>query len=466
MLTGSAPIRSIPIPGGSAVSEAQALAVARADVPAAPVPTVSSPAARPLAPPCVAVVGLGYVGLPTVLALHGAGADVIGIDVSERRLQAIRTHDVDLPGGDVGRLRDALDGERLRLSSIPGAIAAADAVIVCVPTPVDDARKPDPRALHAACASAVEHARAGQTIVLTSTTSVGSTRELLVEPLAERGLQAGRDVAVAFAPERILPGDRTVDQHAVPRVLGGATPDCGRRAHELLAATTAAIHVVSSLEAAELTKLYENTFRAVNLAFANEMAGVCTHFGLDPVEIVDAAATKPYGFLAHYPGPGVGGHCIPVDPYYLLDPLREEGVRTPIAEQAMAGIVARPAAVASRALALLRMRGIAPTEARVLIAGMAYKAGVADARESPGLAIADRLERAGATVAYHDPRVPEVRTAARSALRSIERPTPADAQLAIVTAVHVEDDLGWLDGFEHVLDATYRLTLDGPRHLV
>ncbi len=444
------------------MSEAHALAVAPA-VPAAAEPT---PAASPLVPPCVAVVGLGYVGLPTVLALHDGGADVIGIDVSERRLQAIHAHDVDLPDGDVNRLRGALGGERLRLSSIPAAIAAADAVIVCVPTPVDEQRRPDPRALRAACASAVEHARPGQTLVLTSTSAVGSTRELLVDPLRERGLKAGEDVAVAFAPERILPGDLTVDQQAVPRVVGGATPDCARRAQQLLAPTTAAIHLVSSLEAAELTKLYENTFRAVNLAFANEMAGVCTHLGLDPVEIVDAAATKPYGFLAHYPGPGVGGHCIPVDPYYLLEPLNEAGVATPIAEQAMAGIVARPAAVTARALSLLRLRGIAAPQARVLIAGMAYKPGVADARESPGLAIAERLERTGAQVAYHDPRVAEVRTASGTQLRSIAQPAPADADLAIVTALHDGADLGWLDSFEHVLDATYRLPLDGPRHLV
>jgi UDP-N-acetyl-D-glucosamine dehydrogenase len=447
------------------VSEAQALAVADAVVPAAASPLAPTPAAPPVAPLCVAVVGLGYVGLPTVLALHGAGADVIGIDVSERRLHAIRAHDVDLPGGDVARLRDALDGERLRLSSIPAAIAAADAVIVCVPTPVDGQRRPDPRALRAACASAVEHARPGQTLVLTSTTSVCSTRELLVEPLAERGLKAGVDVAIAFAPERILPGDPTVDQHAVPRVLGGATPECARRARELLAPTTSRIHLVSSLEAAELTKLYENTFRAVNLSFANEMAGVCTHLGLDPVEIVDAAATKPYGFLAHYPGPGVGGHCIPVDPYYLLEPLQAAGVATPIAEQAMRGIVARPRAVAARALAMLELGGIAPSQARVVIVGMAYKPGVADARESPGLAIAELLEEAGVEVAFHDPRVPEVRTA-RGPLRALHAPTAADADLAIVTALHADADLDWLVGFDHVLDATYRLSSAGPRHLV
>jgi nucleotide sugar dehydrogenase len=420
----------------------------------------------PASAPCVAVVGLGYVGLPTVLALHEAGSPVIGIDVSERRLQAIRSHDVDLPAADVERLREALAGDQLRLSSIPAAIAAADAVIVAVPTPVDAQHKPDPRALKAACASAVEHARPGQTIVLTSTIAVGTTRELLVEPLAARGLHAGTDVSVAFAPERILPGDPTVDQHAVPRVLGGATPDCARRANELLAPTTAEIHQVSSLEAAELTKLYENTFRAVNLSFANEMAGVCTHLGLDPVEIVDAAATKPYGFLAHYPGPGVGGHCIPVDPYYLLEPLRAAGVATPIAERAMAAIVARPAAVAERALKLLALRGIARAQARVLIAGMAYKPGVADARESPALAIAEQLERTGVEVLYHDPRVPSVRTAAGTELRSLDRPTPADADLVLVTALHGEGELAWLREFDHVLDATYRLPLSGPRHLV
>jgi nucleotide sugar dehydrogenase len=444
------------------VSEAPALALVPAVAPA----LQPTPAATPLVPPCVAVVGLGYVGLPTALALHGGGADVIGIDVSEHRLQAIRGHDVDLPTGDVTRLGRALDSERLRLSSIPAAIAAADAVIVCVPTPVDAQRRPDPRALRAACAAAVEHARPGQTLVLTSTISVGSTRELLVEPLAERGLRAGRDVAVAFAPERILPGDPTVDQHAVPRVLGGATPACAERARRLLAPTTAQIHVVSSLEAAELTKLYENTFRAVNLAFANEMAGVCTHLGLDPVEIVDAAATKPYGFLAHYPGPGVGGHCIPVDPYYLLEPLRERGVAAPIAEQAMQGIVSRPAVVAARALTLLRLRGIAPTQARVLIAGMAYKPGVADARESPGLAIAEELERVGVQVSYHDPRVASARTSAGTQLRSIPWPAPADADLVLVTAVHADADLSWLSGIEHVLDATYRLPHERSRHLV
>lgn len=413
----------------------------------------------------VAVVGLGYVGLPTALALDTAGATVIGIDVSERRLAAIRAQQVDLPAADVRRLAGALDG-RLRLSSNPAAVAAADAVIVCVPTPVDESNRPDPRALKAACASVVENAREGQTIVLTSTTYVGSTRELLVEPLEQRGMTVGRDVFVAFAPERIHPGDDTFEQHAVPRVAGGATPECAARTCDLLAPTASNIHQVSSLEAAEFTKLYENTFRAVNLAFANEMAGVSAHLGLDPVEIVDAAATKPYGFLAHYPGPGVGGHCIPVDPHYLLDPLKGAGLSAPIAEQAMVAIDRRPAAVAGRALALLAEHGVAWESARVLVVGMAYKPGVADARESPGLAIAEQLAKAGvAQLAYHDPRVEQV-VLDGSDMPRVEQPAPEDFDLVVVTALHGDAEREWLAEFEHVLDATYRAPLGRNRHVL
>ena len=446
--------------------EARALAVdAPPSVSAAAAPAgaaaAGAAAARAAAAgePAVAVVGLGYVGLPTALALHDGGAPVLGIDVSDRRLAAIRGVEVDLPDGDADRLRGALDAGGLRLSSIPAAVAAADAVVVCVPTPLDDERRPDPGALRAACANVVAHARAGQTIVLTSTTYVGSTRELLVEPLAARGLRAGEEVAVAFAPERILPGDPSVDHRAVPRVVGGATPRCAAAAQALLAPTAELIHPVSSLEAAELTKLYENTFRAVNLAFANEMASVSTHLGLDPIEIVEAAATKPYGFLAHFPGPGVGGHCIPVDPHYLLEPLRDAGVRAPIAEQAMSAIAERPAVVAARALSLLRDAGRPWEEATALVVGMAYKPGVADARESPGTAIAEQLRAAGVDVAYHDPRVAQVGLADGTVLRSVPEPTPETFDVVVVTALHDDAERAWLAGFDHVLDATYRLPL-------
>ncbi len=428
-------------------------------------PLPVAPAAAPAASPSVAVVGLGYVGLPTALALQDTGSPVVGIDVSDARLRAIRRGDVDVLPDDQVRLEQALAADRLRLTARASAQAEADAVLICVPTPVDDDLRPDPRAVEHACAAAVEHARPGQTIVLTSTTFVGTTRELLAAPLAARGLQPGRDVFVAFAPERILPGDASVHQWDVPRVLGGLTPACTAAAARLLRPIAHHLHEVSSPEAAELTKLYENTFRAVNLAFANEMAGAARSFGLDPVELVRAAATKPYGFLAHYPGPGVGGHCIPVDPHWMLQPLRAAGVAMPVAESAMAAVAARPAAVAERAADVLDELGIALADARVLVVGMAYKPGVADARESPGRRIAEHLVRRGVEVSYVDPFVPEV-TVDGAVLRSQPVPREVEADLVVVTVAHPGVDHRWLDDREHVLDATYRTPGGRRRHAV
>ena len=410
-------------------------------------------ARRPAVPlPQVAVVGLGYVGLPTALALHEAGLPVLGLDVSERRLADIRAGAVDLLDRDRARLGHALDSGSFRLTTGAPALADADAVIIAVPTPVDERRRPDTRALEAACTTAVEQARAGQTIVLTSTTYVGTTRDLLVEPLAARGLVAGEDVHVAFAPERINPGDPLYEQAAVPRVLGGVTPACAEAAASVLGATASTLHRVSSVEAAELTKLQENTFRAVNLALANELATAASVYGVDPLEVVDAAATKPYGFLAHRPGPGVGGHCIPVDPYYLLTPLREQGVETPVIERAMDAVADRPRQVAERALE------IAGPGARILLVGAAYKPGVADSRCSPACQIAQQLAECGADVAYYDPLVEDAGPA-----RDAD-PDPSAYDLMVVAVTHPGHDYGFLDGAQHVLDATYTTPGGRVRH--
>jgi nucleotide sugar dehydrogenase len=366
----------------------------------------------------------------------------------------------------------AVSSRELRLTTDATALAEADAVIICVPTPVDDEHRPDTRALRAACATVVAHARPGQTLILTSTTYVGTTRELLVEPLVDRGLMTGTDVFVAFAPERINPGDGSFDQVDVPRVVGGTTPACTAAAMAVLQPTTELLHVVGSPEAAELTKLYENTFRAVNLAFANEMATVAAHFGIEPLELVAAAATKPYGFLAHYPGAGVGGHCIPVDPYYLLAPLRDAGVEIPIAECALEAIVERPGAVARRALDVLRDARLDRLEDgsagadRVLVVGMAYKPNVADARESPALTIATELAGAGVVVGYHDPYVDRVVLGDETELHSVVAPDPDDYDLAVVVTVHPGHDYQWLADFSEVLDSTYRTPGGRSRHLV
>jgi nucleotide sugar dehydrogenase len=415
----------------------------------------STPAAAlpALDAPTVAVLGMGYVGLPTSLALREAGFGVLGVDISERRLESIRSGAVDLLERDRPRLAEAMDSGLLTLTTDPAALAAADAVIIAVPTPVDDQLNPDLGPVRSACASVVANARAGQTLILTSTTYVGTTNDLLVEPLRRRGFAVGTDIHVAFAPERINPGDALWEQAAVPRVLGGVTPACTEAAARVLAPTASKLHRVSSVEAAELTKLQENTFRAVNLAFANEMAAAAGFYGVDPVEVVNAAATKPYGYLAHYPGPGVGGHCIPVDPYYLLEPLRAAGVQTPLIESAMRGVAGRPAHVAERAVE------IAGAGARILIVGMAYKPGVEDSRESPSAEIAAELAERGAQVSYYDPLIPTM-----GELSSVASPDPADYDLVVVTVVHPGHSYEFLADVEHLLDATYKTPGGAIRH--
>jgi UDP-N-acetyl-D-glucosamine dehydrogenase len=386
----------------------------------------------------VGIVGLGYVGLPTSLAFSGAGFDVVGVDIDPGRLAAIRTGDVDLLPSDRERLPRALqppgpaNGHRghLALSTDLDRLAAADSVIICVPTPVDAHLVPALGALAGACQAVAERARPGQLIVVTSTSYAGTTRDLLIQPLMRRGLVPGRDVFVAFAPERIDPANGAFPQDQVPRIVGGATAACGRLAARLLERIAGGVHIVGSPEAAELAKLYENTFRAVNISLANELADVCGVLGTDPIEVIDAAATKPYGFMPFYPGAGVGGHCIPVDPHYLLWQLRAEGLNLPVVEQAMTQIAARPARTAQRVLDGLATAGIAARGTKALVLGVAYKPGVADARMSPALEIMARLERVGVEVSFHDPFVDHLTVAGR-VRRSVALP-PADRYDAVV----------------------------------
>jgi UDP-N-acetyl-D-glucosamine dehydrogenase len=420
----------------------------------------------------VAVVGLGYVGLPTAIALRGAGARIIGIDVSQRRLQEIRDGEAELLDSEQGALSGYLDGEGFVLTERIDALDAADLVLICVPTPIDELRRPQPEILRRACASVVEHARAGQTFVLTSTTYVGTTRELLVEPLEQRGLRVGEDVFVAFAPERIDPGVVEHEQLRTPRVIGAVSETCFRRASQLLRHTCLALHRVSSPEAAEMVKLYENTFRAVNIALAFEIGEACRTLALDPVEVTDAAATKPYGFMAHYPSAGVGGHCIGVDPHYLLHPLRERGRPAAMAEEAMRKVAGRPRHVVWRAHELLVEAGGRLADARVLVVGASYKPGVADSREAPAAEIIERLRGEGAHVDYHDPLVDELHVGDQL-LESVDPDPrrdasgfgPEDYDLAIVVTIHPQYDYGWLARCRAVLDCTYRTPAGRERHV-
>jgi UDP-N-acetyl-D-mannosaminuronate dehydrogenase len=385
----------------------------------------------------VAIVGLGYVGLPTALSFHAGGQRVAGLDISRTRIAAIRAGGVDLLTADRERLDRALDDpDAFALSDDASMLLDAQTVLVCVPTPVDRHLLPDLGALRSACSTVVEHARRGQTLMLTSTTYVGCTEDLLVKPLQARGFQVGEDVFVAFAPERIDPGN---DRHAhrdVPRVVGGVTRRCTERAVQALRGCASSPHVVRDAETAELTKLYENTFRAVNISLANEFAEIGRG-------------------LAFYPGPGIGGHCIPCDPHYLLWQLRAARVPAPVIEAAMAGAARRPGQVVQRALEILGRagRGIG---SRVLVLGVTYKPGLSDVRESPALEIMERLSAEGMQVSFADDRVPWV-TVGGERWDRVERPGDTDWDLVIVHSVHPETDRRWLDGQRAVLDTTYRL---------
>lgn len=411
--------------------------------------------------PRVAVVGLGYVGLPTALGMWESGASVVGIDASRARLAAIRECQVDLLAPDLGRLAGALDQpDAFKLSAKPATLRHADAILICVPTPVDGHRSPDLAMLRAACATVVEHARPGQVIVLTSTSYPGSTREMLTVPLEARGLIAGENIYVASGPERIDPGNGVFPQRSVPRVVGGVTPECTRRAASLLRLIAPHVHSVSSPEAAEMTKLVENSFRAVNIAFANEMAEVASSLDLSISEIIDAAATKPYGFMPFYPGSGVGGHCIPCDPHYLLWRLRANQIEAPILTEAMAAIAKRPHDIVSHISQALSAVGRGIRGSRVLVVGVAYKPGVRDVRESPALEILVEIADLGGHVDYFDPLVSSLTLDEERVLFSVAEPDAAAYDLVLIHTLHPSANYDWLASARCVLDPADRHGVD------
>jgi UDP-N-acetyl-D-glucosamine dehydrogenase len=433
----------------------------RPDVSESPRPPVTRLVPVVAPPRRIAILGLGYVGLPTALALHETGALVIGVDVSSARLAAIRARRVDLSPQDHRRLGRALRGGRLTVSRRATELARAETVIIAVPTPVDEHLVPDLSMLEAACETAVGFARPGQTFILTSTSYIGCTRELLVRPLEERGLRVGEDVWVAFSPERIDPGNTAFPQERVPRVVGGTTRECTRRAAEVVGLVAPFTCEVSSPEVAEMTKLHENIFRAVNIALANEMADVAGRMAIDINEVIGAAATKPYGFMPFAPGPGVGGHCIPCDPHYLLWQLRRDRLEAPVIERAMASIAGRPRAVVARARQLLADRCVPVEDARVLVIGVAYKPGVEDVRESPAVEIIARLASAGAAVSFADPLVQSLRVDGRDVER-VADPAASPWDLVIVHTVDDARTLDWLRAEPAVLDASFRLPASIP----
>jgi nucleotide sugar dehydrogenase len=396
------------------------------------------------------------------MAMLAGGFDVVGYDISENRLAAIKAGQADL-GHDQGRLTQYLATERLTLTTGPASLASTAAVLVCVPTPVDAHLVPDRSAVRAACDTVVRHALPGQTFILSSPSYVGCTRELLADKLEERGLRVGADVHVAFSPGPVDPVDAAREPTA--RVVGGVTSECSRIAAEVLRHTCGGVHTVSSPETAELARLLDDSFRAVNIALANEFSAIARYLDVDPVEVVDAAASESDGFMAFYPGPGVGGRRIPSHPHYLLWQLKALHRPAPVTEVAMMSIAARPHLVVARAQQLLDEAARPLTGARILVVGVAYKSGVADVEGSSAVEIIDELARAGARVAFTDPLVERITTAAGEL---VDEPLPVAGawDLAIAHTLHPGVDYSWLSGVPLLLDATYRLPALPQRHLL
>ncbi len=354
----------------------------------------------------IGVVGLGYVGLPLAVAFAEAGQEVVGLDLDPAKVEAIaagRSYIEDVPDSALAPL-----GERLGATASYADLAACEAIVVCVPTPLTSAREPDLTYLLEAAESIAAIARPGQLVVLESTTYPGTTREQLTPILERSGLGVGSDLFVAFSPERIDPGRTDFTIRTTPKLVGGMTPACTERARDLYALICDRVVVVSTPEAAELSKLLENVFRSVNIAFVNELAQLCDRLGIDVWEVIDAASTKPFGFMRFEPGPGMGGHCLPVDPFYLAFRAREQDFYPEFIELAGKVNQAQPAFCVERIERTLNRASKPVKGSKILILGASYKAGSGDTRESPALVILRLLRALEADLSYHDPFVPEL----------------------------------------------------------
>jgi UDP-N-acetyl-D-glucosamine dehydrogenase len=382
----------------------------------------------------IGIVGLGYVGLPLAVAFAEAGEDVIGVDIDPAKIAGLRdgvSHIEDIPAE---RLQAHAD--RIEFTTRAVDLHGAEAILICVPTPLNRNREPDLGPLLGAARTLAGVIARGQLVVLESTTFPGTTREHLVPLLEESGLEAGRDFALAFSPERVDPGRTDYTIRNTPKIVGGLTEACTTRALEVYARVCDALVPVSTPEVAELAKLLENIFRSVNIALVNELAILADRMGIDIWEVIDAAASKPFGFMRFEPGPGMGGHCLPVDPFYLTWKAREYDMSTEFIE--LAGKVNKhmPYFCLEKIERALNDAGKPVKGSRILIVGVAYKGGVGDLRESPALKIIELLRERGGDLAYHDPHVPEL---PQFGLRSVE---PGDCDLAVIVTAHAEVDHG------------------------
>ncbi|MGD0121949.1 MAG: nucleotide sugar dehydrogenase [Candidatus Limnocylindrales bacterium] len=397
----------------------------------------------------VGVIGLGYVGLPLALAYHEAGLTVVGVDANSKRLAELNAGHSPIDDIDDARLNAARSGGVRFVGPDESAalLAGVDAIVVCVPTPITQSKDPDLAPVLSAAGLVRAAIRAGHLVILQSTTFPGTTTGPFRKEIERSGLVAGKDFDLAFAPERVNPGDPASASRDVPRLVGGLTPEATARAKRLFEHINSRVIPLSSPDAAEMAKLLENVFRNINIAFVNQLALLCERMGLDVWEVIDAAATKPFGFMAFRPGPGVGGHCIPVDPYYLAWRAREFDFVERFVELAGDINLAMPRHVVELAAEALNDRGRSLKGSRIGVLGVAFKPDVQDARNTPASDVVALLEARGALVTYHDPLVPELRATDGKIHHSTAFETVLnDSDLIVVVTAHKSLDWGAVYG--------------------
>jgi len=407
----------------------------------------------------VAVLGMGYVGLPLAIEISRKGFNVIGIDIDDDKVTMINKGKSYITDVLEGELREVIDNKKLFTTTETSVLASSDVITICVPTPLTETGEPDLSFVSGAIEQCVANLRRGQLITLESTTFPGTTEEVVLKYLQEKsGLQVGSDFFLAFSPERIDPGNISYSTRNITKIVGGVTSSCTMLASLFYDQIIDQVVVVSSPAAAEMTKVFENTYRSVNIALVNELMFVCDRLGLDVWEIIDAAGTKPFGIQTFYPGPGVGGHCIPIDPYYLSWKAKKHGFHTKLIE--MAGQVNNEAVeyVVKKIERTLDMANVMIRGAKVLVLGAAYKRDIGDCRESPALKIMSRLLHLGALLYYYDPYVPEITLSEGIKLASTPL-TPRkliSADVVLIATDHSCINYQWVvDHARLVVDARY-----------
>ena len=359
----------------------------------------------------IGIVGLGYVGLPLAMAFSEAGFNVLGVDIQQKRVDLINQGQSYISDVSGERLQAAIAGKLLQATTEQSRLKEADAICICVPTPLTRTKEPELSYVIHESKEVARYLQPGQLIVLESTTYPGTTREVILPILETSGLQNGEEFHLAYSPERVDPGSKNYDIRNTPKLVGGIDSQSTELARLLYSQIAETVVPVSCPEAAEMTKIFENVFRSVNIALVNELAQLCSNMNVSVWEVIDAAATKPFGYMPFYPGPGIGGHCIPLDPYYLASKAREFDFHTRFIELAAEINEHMPYYVAHCIQEALNNRGKSLSGARILILGAAYKKDVEDPRESPSLKLIQLLSDKGANVSYNDPYIPSIQLA-------------------------------------------------------